>query len=167
MHSAIDSYLRGVFCLFILVVSSCGVNSYERSLQEGIQKYTAGNYEQAERSFSLSVAWAEKHGSHLQLVTSLGYLGRTLDSLRKTVEAEDVFKRRISIAETNKLDDETRLETFLAAGIFYSRNRECGKGRRLLLALESSKGSFRSEDSYVQTVDDISGLLKLHCSKEP
>jgi len=132
-------------------------------MSKGTNEFTNGNYANAEQYFTEALAWAEEHGSQDQVVTVLGYLGRAFDEEGKNDHAELAFKRRISIAETRNLDVATRVETFLALAIFYSKHRRCDELRQILDTLESSDSSLKSSREYGETVTLISDLSRLHC----
>lgn len=137
--------------------------SYTQAMSKGIDEYTNGDYVKAEKSFTEALKIAENEGNADLIVTVLGYLGRTLDERGKNDDAESALKRRMSIAKTENLNTQSRLETFLALAIFYTKHQRCDEGQRVLHSIESENAELEGSGEYVETITLISDLLKLHC----
>jgi tetratricopeptide (TPR) repeat protein len=157
-----------IFVSALALLSCINVSEFQfgKAMSNGVREYTKGNYAEAERSFTDSLDWAERYGTSDRVVMVLGYLGRTYDEEGKKIEAESVFMRRLSLAESNNLDAATQIETYHALGIFLSKNKKCVETQQLLVNLEDISSELKSHPDYADTQDLIRDLIQLYCQTE-
>jgi len=141
--------------------------SFTGLMTKGQNAYTRGDYAAAEGAFLEALQVAEKNWTADQVVSVLGYLGRTYDEEGKADQAESAFTRRIAIADSEHLDAETRVETHLAIAIFYSKRERCDEMKRMFDDLNnSSDPEVRSAKNYSETIRLIADMSHLRCKSD-
>ena len=159
-------FIWGLFVLPFIAVS-CGdfqESSYIKAVSDGRTNYVNENFAASEKSFITALNWAEERNDKIKIVIVLGELGRTYDAGGKIAEAEKVLLRRRTLAVDDRLDAETQIETFVALGIFYAKNRKCDEAATTFRELQLTTLSQSAPEEYADGKALISELLQLYCS---